>query len=189
MIEGFSGVHQFQVWSGMTHWTWDDDEGAPHEQAIPNSCCIPSGKIHLLSPQHWSQKQIGETRNGAGEMTAADTCTLFWAKKTHKRTMQINKEGANAPTFHLTSGRQAFNAHCADTELGNQVDDEDPLVQQDLMVADAKMVADAEDDVDEDEAFYDGFEVESDDSSIWFDAQQNNTPRKFDLDGPATSKE
>jgi len=71
--------------------------------------------------------------------------------------MQINEEGANVPAFHLTSRCQAFNAHCADTKLGNQVDNEDPLAQQDLMVADAEMVMDAEDDVDEDEAFCDGF--------------------------------
>jgi len=46
-----------------------------------------------------------------------------------------------------------------------------------------------EDDVNEDEAFCDGFEAESNDSSTWFDAQQNNTPREFDLNGPATSEE
>jgi len=44
--------------TAMMHWTWDDDEGVPHEQVIPNSCCTPSGKICLLSPQHWSQKEL-----------------------------------------------------------------------------------------------------------------------------------
>jgi hypothetical protein len=33
------------------------------------------------------------------------------------------------------------------------------------------------------------FSQESDDSSVWFDTQQNNTPHEFALDGPATSEE
>ena len=61
-IKGFGGTRHFEVWRGTIHWKWDDDQGLQHTFIVPNSFCIPEGKVRLLSPQHWVQGRKGKDK-------------------------------------------------------------------------------------------------------------------------------
>ena len=54
-IKGFGGATTMDIWIGTIQWNWLDEHGRKHQFAIPNSFYIPSGKVCLLSPQHWAQ--------------------------------------------------------------------------------------------------------------------------------------
>ena len=44
-VRGFGGAKQFKIWTGLIDWTWEDDDGAPHQSIIPNSYYILDGKV------------------------------------------------------------------------------------------------------------------------------------------------
>ena len=78
-----------------------------HTLIIPNSYYVPQAKVRLLSPQHWAQACMGGDKcGGAGTMTTACTCTLFWNNKTAFRTIHIDRKGVNVATFYMVTGYQ-----------------------------------------------------------------------------------
>ena len=78
-IRGFGGAKVWNVWMGVIKWDIEDDEGVTHTHIIPKSYYIPQGHVQLLSPQHWAQSRTGiDKRGGAGTMTTAVSCKLFW---------------------------------------------------------------------------------------------------------------
>lgn len=98
-IQAFTEKHIHNVYTGTIHWTWEDDEGVPHEMIIPNSYYVPEGKAILLSPQHWAQERQGKDKfGGAGSMTTATQVILFWSNHKYHKTIPIATKGNNVAT-------------------------------------------------------------------------------------------
>ena len=99
-IKGFGGTKHFEVWTGTLHWRWDDDHRKQHSFTNPKSYYIPTGKVRLLSPQHWAQTRSGKNHwFCAGETMTALNTMLFWNDGTAKCTVPIDREGNNVATF------------------------------------------------------------------------------------------
>ena len=106
-IKGFGGAKVWEVWHGTIKWCIEDDTGVRHTLIIPNSYYVPQAKVRLLSPQHWAQARTGVDKNGgAGTMTTATTCTLFWNNKSAFRAIPIDVKGNNVATFYMATGYQ-----------------------------------------------------------------------------------
>ena len=106
-IKGFGGAKVWEVWHGTIKWCIEDDTGVRHTLIIPNSYYVPQAKVCLLSPQHWAQACTGVDKNGgAGTMTTASMCTLFWNNKSVFRTIPIDVKGDNVATFYMATGYQ-----------------------------------------------------------------------------------
>ena len=135
----------WNVWRGTIKWSIEDDEGVAHTLVIPKSYYVPQVKVHLLSPQHWAQAQTGVDKlDGAGTITTATSCTLFWNDKQAQHTVPIDVHGNNVATFYLATGFQRFHDYCAMTNLDDY--DSDPLTQ---MEVDAAMISDDEESEEE----------------------------------------
>lgn len=104
-IKGFGGATTRKLKIGMLRWMWADDDGKVHKFLIPNSYYVPHGKVRLLSPQHWAQAaRDWKPRQGTGEQTDAENCTLYWSQKRYTKTIQLNRKGSNVMTMHLAPG-------------------------------------------------------------------------------------
>ena len=114
VIKGFGGTKTHNVKVGTLRWKWQDDEGTNHEFRIPNSYYIPSGKVRLLSPQHWSKAICGNNRknvDAAGETTVGNRTTLFWGSGRYKLTIPMCPR-TNVATFQTTPGYQQCKLFC-----------------------------------------------------------------------------
>ena len=183
-IKGFGGAKVWDVWRGTIKWCIEDDIGVKHTIIIPNSYYVPQAKVHLLSPQHWAQAQTGVDKNGgAGTITTTTTCTLFWNNKSAFRTIPIDVKGNNVATFYLATGYQRFHDYCLMTNIEQYKTD--PLTQ---MEVDASLISDDE---ESDWDVHELMDVDADTDGMIYeeskDADQDPTPRSFDLNGPTTS--
>lgn len=132
--------------------------GETHDVRIPNSYYIPMTGIHLLSPQLWAQNQQGKDRyDGAGTVTTATTCTMFWNGSQSKRTIPINIKGNNIATLQLHTGYSKFYNYFLAIKSNDY--EEDPLTQ---MEVDASLISDSEEE------------------------QESNTPQHFEPQPPLT---
>ena len=117
-IKGFGGAKIWEVWRGTIKWCIEDDTGIKHTLIIPNSYYVPQAKVPLLSPQHWAQARTGVDKNGgAGTITTATTCMLFWNNKSAFRTIPIDAKGNNVATFYMARGYQRFHDYCLTTNI------------------------------------------------------------------------
>ena len=139
-IKGFGSVRVWEVWCGTIKWCIEDDTGVQHTLIIPNSYYVPQAKVRLLSPQHWAQARTGVDKNGgAGTMTTATTCTLFWNNKLAFRTIPIDVKGNNVVTFYMATGYQRFHHYCLMTNIEQYESD---LLTQ--MEVEASLISDDE---------------------------------------------
>ena len=139
-IKGFGGARVWDIWRGTIKWCIEDDIGVKHTLIIPNSYYVPQAKVCLLSPQHWAQARTGVDKNGgAGTITTAATCTLFWNNKTAFQTIPIDVKGNNVALFYLATGYQRFHDYCLMTNIEQY--ETDPLTQ---MEVDASLISDNE---------------------------------------------
>ena len=183
-IKGFGGAKVWDVWRGTIEWCIEDDTGVRHTLIIPNSYYVPQAMVCLLSPQHWAQACTGAHKSGgAGTMTTARTCTLFWNNKTAFRTIPIDIKGNNVATFYMATGYQQFHDHCLMANVEQYKID--PLTQIEV---DESLISDDEGS-DQDEHEHAEMDTDSDamthQESMYADDDPN--PRSFDLNGPTTS--
>ena len=180
-IKGFGGSKVWNVWHGTIKWCIEDDTGAKHTLIIPNSYYVPQAKVHLLSPQHWAQAHTGADKcSGAGKMTTAVNCTLFWNNKTAFRTIPIDIHGNNVATFHMSMGFQRSYDYCAMTNVDEY--DSDPLTQMEI---DTSLISD-----DKESEKNDQMDMETDSDELakdWTIPSNDPSPRSFDLNGPMTT--
>ena len=135
IIHGFGGSEVSHIQEGTLYWTWDDDDGIPHDMVIPDSYYVPTGQIRLLSPQHWAQTRAGkDKRTGAGCDTNGNEVTLYWNNKANKRTVPIDTEGDNVATFRLTNGYREYLAYCAHAGTDHNHYDLNPPTIQEISV-------------------------------------------------------
>ena len=183
-IKGFGGAKIWEVWRGTIKWCIEDDTGVKHTHIIPNSYYVPQAKVRLLSPQHWAQARTGVDKNGgAGTITTATTCTLFWDNKSACRTIPIDTKGNNVATFYMATGYQRFHDYCLTTNIDTY--ESDPLTQ---MEVDASLISnDEESDQDEDHLT----DMDTDDELRFSQEsehmEKDPVPRAFNLDGPTTT--
>ena len=65
--------------SGILIWRWQDDHGKVYKFTIPNSYCVPDGKVRLLSPQHWAKAmKDNKPIEGTRSTTTSTSVTLWW---------------------------------------------------------------------------------------------------------------
>jgi hypothetical protein len=130
-IKGFGGSRTSNVKIGTITWKWLDDEGMTHKFVIPKSFYVPSGKVRLLSPQHWAQTQKDKT-NGTGSETLHDKVTLFWNGHKNKLTIPLGKDD-NVATMQTAPGFRKFEAFCPTAGFG--VDDHNnPIVASETLI-------------------------------------------------------
>ena len=183
-IKGFGGAKIWEVWRGTIKWCIEDDTGVKHTHIIPNSYYVPQAKVRLLSPQHWAQARTGVDKNGgAGTLTTATTCTLFWDNKSACRTIPIDIKGNNVATFYMATGYQRFHEYCLNMNIENY--ESDPLTQ---MEVDVSLISnDEESDQDEDQLT----DMDTDDEMRFSQEsehmEKDPEPRSFNLDGPTTT--
>ena len=182
-IKGFGGARVWEVWRGTIKWCIEDDTGVRHTLIIPNSYYVPQAKVHLLSPQHWAQARTGVDKNGgAGTMTTATKCTLFWNNKSAFRTIPIDVKGNNVATFYMATGYQRFHDYCLTTKI--EQNESDPLTQ---MEVDASLISDDEE-LDQDE--HEPTDIDPDIDTMTYEESEHTdkdpAPQSFDLDGPMT---
>ena len=79
---------------------------------------MSSGKVRLISPQHWAQTQSKHRsdRRKCEERTDGDSCTLYWNFGTSERTIDLGHKD-NVATFSLAPGFANFVAFCCEAEL------------------------------------------------------------------------
>ena len=182
-IKGFGGARVWEVWHGTIKWCIEHDAGVRHTLIIPNSYYVPQAKVRLLSQQQWAQACTGVDKNGgAGTMTTATTCTLFWNNKSAFRTIPIDVKGNNVATFYMVMGYQRFHDYCLTTNIEQY--ESDPLTQ---MQVDASLISDDEES-DQDENEHTDMDTDSDTktSEESEHTEKDPVPRSFDLDGPTT---
>ena len=177
-IKGFRGAKVWNVWMGTIKWDIEDDEGVTHTHIIPKSYYVPQGHVRLLSPQHWAQSRMGiDKRGGAGMMTTAVSCKLFWNNDKSCKTIPIDIYGNNVTTFHLATGYAAFHAYCSSTNIDEY--DSNPLLR---MEVESTIISDD----DEESELHDTPIDEDIDQNKWPDCHDSDTPCLFQLDGPKT---
>ena len=177
-IKGFSGAKVWNVWMVTIKWDIEDDEGVSHTHIIPNSYYVPQGHVQLLSPQHWAQSRTGkDKRGGAGTMSMAVSCKLFWNNDKLCKTIPIDVHGNNVATFHLGTGYNAFHAYCASTNIDEH--DSNPLLQ---MEVESTIISD--DDVSSE--LHVTPSTEEDKQNEWPNNDDPDKPHLFQLDGPKT---
>ena len=163
---------------GTIQWDFEDDEEVTHTHIIPNSYYVPQGHVQLLSPQHWEQSRTGkDRRGGAGTMTTAVSCRLFWDNDQVCKAIPIDVHGNNVARFHLATGYNAFHAYCASTNIDEY--DRDPLLQ---MEVESTIISDD----NEGSELHDTPSNEEDESNEWPNHDESDKPRLFQLDGPKT---
>ena len=120
---------------------------------------------------------------GAGTMTTAHTCTLFWNNKMAFRTIPIDIKGNNVATFYMATGYQRFHDYCLMTNVEQY--ETDPLTQ---MEVDACLISDDE---GSDWNEHEQTEMDTDSDAIAQDesmpADDDPSPRSFNLNGHTTS--
>ena len=108
-IKGFGGARTTNIKVGTLSWTWNDDGGKPHKFIIPNSYYVPSGKVRLLSQQHWAKTQRTAAekkksgRYGTLSQTTADDVSLFWNDRKSRLTVPLSARN-NVASFYLAPG-------------------------------------------------------------------------------------
>ena len=113
-IKGFGGHRTHNVKMGTLSWKWLDDNGKESKFQIPNSYFVPSGKVRLLSPQHWAKTQIKSgksSHNGTISQTTAEDITLMWNDRKNKLSVPLSKE-SNVATFQLAPGYTKYDEFC-----------------------------------------------------------------------------
>ena len=182
-IKGFGGAKVWEVWRGTIKWCIEDDTGVRHILIIPNSYYVPQAKVRLLSPQHWALACTGVDKNGgAGTMTTATTCTLFWNNKSAFQTIPIDVKGNNVATFYMATGYQRFHDYCLMTNIEQYKSD---LLTQ--MEVDVSLISDDEEsDWDEHEPT----DMDTDTDAMTYEelkhTDEDPAPRSFNLNGPMT---
>ena len=83
---------------GTLRWAFEDDDGVVDEFLIPDSYYVPSLKIRLLSPQHWSQTN---PKRGAHSDTNGERITMEWDGKIRNVPLNLSNVGfmRSAPGF------------------------------------------------------------------------------------------
>jgi hypothetical protein len=111
-IKGFGGNKTANVKIGMIAWKWCSDKGKSHKFIIPKSFYVPSGNVHLLSPQHWRQTHKGHDKSkfGTRSETVSNKVTLFWNDQ--KNQLTIGKDGQCGNIHHGTRLLQVRSILC-----------------------------------------------------------------------------
>ena len=129
-IKGFGGSRTTGIKIGTLRWTWLDDAGLEHTFKIPNSYYVPSGKVRLLSPQHWAKhcgpKTRTNTRGTCSQTTSTDV-TLYWNQRQSQLTVPLSHE-SNVATFFLAPGFSRYYSFCSEADVDNHHDLTCPLV-------------------------------------------------------------
>jgi hypothetical protein len=81
---------------GTVCWTFEDDQGRPHDFLLPNTSMCEALPHRLLSPQHWAQEVekgvrlplLGAQRPGC--TTNADSTVLTWGKGKFTKTVPLH---------------------------------------------------------------------------------------------------
>ena len=135
----------------------------------------------MLRPQHWAQACTGkDKRDGAGAITPAHQCKLFWNNLQNVKMVPIDVHGKNVATFHLATGYQNFHTYCANTNMDAY--DADQLTEMDIQ---SMLINDTEDEDDHSE----NNEPNNDDNK-WpqtdqpSDVLKNDEHCLFDSNGP-----
>lgn len=133
VIKGYGGTRTTGVKTGTIKWQWEDDQGQVHSHVIPNSYYVPSGKVRLLSPQHWAKERNKNNKRDkdAGEKTNHKEVQLQWANGQHTKTIPLDPNN-NVATFRLAPGFTKFQAFCV--EIKN--DDKDPITLETIVTDD-----------------------------------------------------
>jgi hypothetical protein len=84
-VSGAGGHIKCKI-KGTVCWTFEDDQGRPHDFLLPNTPMCEGLPHRLLSPQHWAQEVekgarlplLGGKRPGC--TTNADSTVLTWGK-------------------------------------------------------------------------------------------------------------
>ena len=134
VIKGFGGTRTTNVKVGTLSWTWTDDKGVPHKFNIPNSYYVPTGKVRLLSPQHWAKEQRRgskrQTKPGTLSQTTDKEVTLMWNDRKNRLTVPLSPKN-NVATFHLAPGFNNYYAFC--TEAGVDINEsDDPIICEEI---------------------------------------------------------
>ena len=136
-IKGFAGARTNNPKIGTLRWQWSDDSGKIHTFEIPNSSCVPSCKLRLLSPQHWAQ-----TRNPVDqETTRCITSSVnVYLRRTnrdenYKLTLPLNKRGSNVGTLYSHPGYNKYNLFCQAAAI-IIADDNDPIALPANLISD-----------------------------------------------------
>jgi Reverse transcriptase (RNA-dependent DNA polymerase) len=124
IVKGFGGARVTDVQVGTLKWSWEDDRGIVSTFRIPNSYLVPSGKVRLLSPQHWAQTQVRQRSDmgKCGERTDGSKCILYWDSGNSARTISLGKKD-NVATFSLAPGYSNYEAFCCEAEILDPLSD------------------------------------------------------------------
>ena len=135
VIKGFGGSRTTHVMIGTLVWRIQDDDGKTHVFRIPNSYYVPSGKMRLLSPQH-VDKVLRRRGSSFREQTDSRECILTWGDRGQfRKTIQVDEQ-TNVFTFRLAPGYSNFHAYCAECNINDEEEDDDPLAMDARMVSD-----------------------------------------------------
>jgi hypothetical protein len=85
------------ILSGTVRWAIYDNWGIHRQLLVPNTLCVPSAPLRLLSPQHYAQELAHheQTRDGTFFITFADQFYMAWNDQSHSMTAPLNH--ANVP--------------------------------------------------------------------------------------------
>ena len=181
-IKGFGGSTTTGVMVGTIKWKVFDDEGNQHTFRIPHSYYVQGCGMRLFSPQHWIQSMPdNRKRQGAGCTTNHQGTLLYWEDKKRNMWVPLSKS-TNVSTFHLAPGYTKYHTFCAEADLDDEEDYNDPMCH----------VAEITDDEDSDD---DDRSITSDQEPPIIQPQRlenkspqgrneqlPNTPMTFDLD-------
>jgi hypothetical protein len=104
--------------TGTLLWSWENDNGVVTAFRIPNSYYVSSGKVRLLSPQHWAQTQ-GKSKS---EQTIFREQPYGWESMcTHLGSARqqpmdhtvVTGRGTNVAMFTLAPGYAAPTLQCS----------------------------------------------------------------------------
>ena len=118
VVKGFAGSVTANIKTGTLLWSWENDDGVVTTFRIPNSYYVASGKVRLLSPQHWAQTQgkSKSERTMYREHTDGNQCVLTWDQGNSRRTIPLSR-GTNVAAFTLAPGYSDFQAFCIEVDI------------------------------------------------------------------------
>lgn len=156
---------------------------------IPNAYYDPDLKVHLVSPQHWSQTREGvDFISGTGVLTNATSTTLYWKGKKNQKMVTSNKNGNNVTNFQLSTSYKKFSAYSAKAQIFDSQYNNDPISSKELTINNTMPIRN----VEGDQQTVPG---EQDEMDFWesdphpTQPDEKDGPSHFALESLTTSKE